>query len=169
MFAYRDDGTLRSARRTIRRVPVDVSRATEADLDRVLPLFAGYQRFYENHSPDDERNRAFLTRFLHPSDHGLLLVARDGPTIVGFATLYWTHSSVSAEDHALMNDLFVAEAARSRGVGRALIEASRVAARERGMRRMSWATALDNRTAQALYEKTGGERSAWFEYELPTG
>jgi len=149
-------------------VPIHVSPATEAELDALLPLFAGYQRFYENDAPDDERNRAFFARFLHPSDLGLLLVARDGDAVVGFANLYWTHSSVSAEDRALMNDLFVAETARSGGVGRALIETSRKAARERGLRRMTWATALDNRTAQALYEKTGAERSAWFEYEVPT-
>ena len=150
-------------------MPVDVLPATEADLDALLPLFAGYQRFYENDRPDDERNRAFFARFLAPSDQGLLLIARDGDEVVGFANLYWTHSSVAAEDHALMNDLFVSETARSGGVGRALIEASRAAARERGIRRLSWATALDNRRAQALYEKTGAERSAWFDYELPTG
>ena len=150
-------------------MPVDVSPATREDLDALLPLFAGYQRFYENDSPDDERNRAFFGQFVAPSDAGLLLKATDGDRIVGFANLYWTFSSVSAEPHALMNDLFVSDTARSGGVGRALIEASRQAARERGIGRISWSTALDNRRAQALYEKTGAERSAWFEYELPTG
>ena len=149
-------------------MPVSVSPATRTDLDGLLSLFAGYQRFYENDSPDDERNCAFFAQFVASSDAGLLLVAKDGDAIVGFANLYWTFSSVSAEPHALMNDLFVAETARSGGVGRALIEASRAAARDRGITRMSWSTALDNRRAQALYEKTGAERSAWFEYELPT-
>lgn len=149
-------------------MPLDVSPAAEADLDALLPLFAGYQRFYENDSPDDACNRAFFAQFVAPSDAGLLLVAKDGEEAVGFANLYWTFSSVSAEAHALMNDLFVSETARSGGVGRALIDASRDAARERGITRMSWATALDNRRAQALYEQTGAERSVWFEYELPT-
>jgi ribosomal protein S18 acetylase RimI-like enzyme len=150
-------------------VPVEVSPATEDDLDAVVPLFGGYQRFYGQPSPDDARNRAFLSRFLHPSDHGLLLVAKDAGVVVGFANLYWTHSSVQAGDHAIMNDLFVADTARSGGVGRALIEASRAAARERGIERMSWSTAVDNERAQALYEKTGAKRSSWFEYDLPTG
>ena len=147
-------------------MPVDVSPATRDDLAAVLPLFAGYQRFYGQEAPDDERNRAFLERFLQPSDHGLLLVARQGGDVVGFANLYWTHSSVQAGDHALMNDLFVSDRARGGGIGRALIDACRAAARERGISRMSWSTALDNRTAQALYERTGAKRSAWFEYDL---
>jgi ribosomal protein S18 acetylase RimI-like enzyme len=150
-------------------VPLDISPATEADLDAVVPLFGDYQRFYGNPSPDDERNRAFLARFLQPSEQGLLLAAKDGDEVVGFANVYWTHSSVQADDHAIMNDLFVSDTARSGGVGRALIEASRAAARERGISRISWSTALDNRRAQALYEKTGAERSAWFEYDLRTG
>ena len=149
-------------------MPVEVSPATADDIDALLPLFAGYQRFYENDEPDDARNRAFFGRFVAPSDAGLLLVATDGGEAVGFANLYWTFSSVAAEDHALMNDLFVAETARSGGVGRALIEASRAAARDRGIARMSWSTALDNRRAQALYERTGAARSAWFEYEIDT-
>ena len=150
-------------------MPAEVSPATHDDLDALLPLFAGYQRFYGNEHPDDARNRAFFGQFVAPSDAGLLLKATDAGEVVGFANLYWTHSSVSAEPHALMNDLFVAQTARGGGTGRALIEASRQAAREHGARTMSWATALDNRTAQALYERTGAERSAWFEYELGTG
>ena len=65
-----------------------------------------------------------------------------------------------------MNDLFVAEAARGRGVGRALIEASAAVARERGAAHLEWATAPDNHTAQRLYDSTGAERSDWVEYEL---
>jgi GNAT superfamily N-acetyltransferase len=147
-------------------VPLDISPATHDDLDALLALLAGYQRFYGSREPDDERNRAFFGQFVAPSDAGLLLVAKDAGEVVGFANLYWTFSSVAAEPHALMNDLFVAESARSGGVGRALIEASKQAARERGIRRLSWATALDNRRAQALYETTGAERSSWFEYEV---
>jgi GNAT superfamily N-acetyltransferase len=152
------------------RMPVDIAPATAQDLDDVLPLFAGYQRFYANEAKDDEHNRAFLTRFLAPSDDGLLLVARDDDgAAVGFANLYWTYSSVSAEEHAVMNDLFVAEAGRGANVGHQLIEAAAAAARERGMRRLSWETAIDNRRAQRLYERLDAARYVWFEYELTLG
>jgi hypothetical protein len=43
-------------------------------MDELLPLIAGYQTFY-GAKPDAERNRRFFTRFLHPSDEGLLLGA----------------------------------------------------------------------------------------------
>ena len=148
-------------------MPVAIAPARRADLDDVLPLFAAYQRFYTGAHRDVERNRAFLARFVEPSDDGLLLVARSFTgEAVGFANLYWTFSSVSAEEHAVMNDLFVSSDARGGDVGHGLIEAAAAAARERGHRRMSWQTALDNRRAQRLYERFDAERSVWFEYEI---
>jgi len=144
-----------------------ISTATDADLDDVLPLFAGYQRFYTGEAQDDEKNRAFLSRFV-AQEAGRLLVARDDESreALGFANLYWTFSSTVAEEHVLLNDLFVTEQARGRDVGYRLIEAAAQAARDQGMSRMSWETALDNRRGQRLYERFDAERSVWFEYEL---
>jgi ribosomal protein S18 acetylase RimI-like enzyme len=136
------------------------------ELEAALPLIAGYQRFYEA-EPDDERNRAFFARFIGPSDQGLLLGAWVDGELVGFATLYWFHSSTSASDTVLMNDLFVAEGVRGGGVGRALIDACLAVTRERRAAHLEWYTAPDNRTAQRLYDSyPGTERSTWYAYEV---
>jgi GNAT superfamily N-acetyltransferase len=143
-----------------------ITTATEADLDDVVPLFARYQTFYTGAGQPDGKNRAFLSRFVR-GDAGRLLVARgDDGAALGLANLYWTFSSTAAEERVLLNDLFVADHARGRGVGLALIAAAAQVAKERGSPTLTWQTALDNRTAQRLYERTGAARSAWFEYEL---
>ena len=144
-----------------------IAPVTPEEYPRVLPLIAAYQRFYCAADPDDAVNEAFFRRFLAPSDHGLLLGAWLGDELAGHACLYWTFSSVSATDVVLLNDLFVVEEHRGSGVGRALIEAALAVARERGASALRWMTAIDNRDAQRAYERTGAERSAWFEYELP--
>jgi GNAT superfamily N-acetyltransferase len=155
-------------RDTVRPVPAELEIAPVAvgDFDELLPLIAAYQRFYEVGDIDAERNRDFFRRFLAPSDDGVLLGARDGGALVGYACLYWHFSSLSAAESVLMNDLYVDEQARGRGVGRALIEASAAVARERGARHLEWSTAPDNHSAQRLYDSTGAERSEWVEYEL---
>lgn len=142
-----------------------VGPLTNSDLEAALPLFAGYQRFYEA-EPDDERNRRFFSRFVAPSEDGLLLGAWVNGELVGFANIYWTFSSTSAAKAALMNDLFVAEGQRGSGVGLALIEACAEAARSRGMHHLEWLTALDNHRAQRLYDRTEASRSAWLGYEI---
>jgi GNAT superfamily N-acetyltransferase len=149
-------------------VPAEVEIAPVAaeEFERMLPLIAAYQRFYEVEEVDEGRNRAFFRRFLAPSEDGLLLGARRDGDVVGFACLYWHFSSLAAAETVLMNDLYVAEADRGHGVGRALIEASGDVARERGASHLEWATAPDNHTAQRLYDSTGARRSEWVEYEL---
>jgi GNAT superfamily N-acetyltransferase len=136
------------------------------ELEAVLPLIADYQRFYGVPEPDLDHNRSFFLQFIAPSDAGELLGAWTDSELIGYACLYWTFSSVAAQRIVVLNDLFVTATSRGLGVGLALIEAARAVAHERGVARLTWRTALDNRRAQRLYERTGATRSAWFEYEL---
>jgi GNAT superfamily N-acetyltransferase len=146
---------------------VEISPVSAERYEELLPLIAAYQRFYRVAEISEERNRAFFRRFIAPSEDGLLLGARAEGRFRGYACLYWHFSSTLAVETVLMNDLFVEPDDRGGGVGRALIEASREVARQRGAAHLEWVTAFDNYTAQRLYDSTGAERSAgWIEYEL---
>jgi GNAT superfamily N-acetyltransferase len=145
---------------------VEIAPIAVEEFEQLLPLIAAYQRFYKAEEVSEERNRTFFRRFLAPSEDGLLLGARSDGRLVGYACLYWHFSSLEATESVLMNDLYVDEAVRGKGVGRALIEASAEVARERGTPFVEWSTAPDNHTAQRLYDSTGAERSEWFTYEL---
>jgi GNAT superfamily N-acetyltransferase len=143
-----------------------IEPVSEAQLEQLLPLIAAYQCFYEVEEIDDERNRAFFARFIAPSNDGMLLGAWLGDQIRGYACLYWHFTSLVPAETVLMNDLFVIETARGKGVGRALVQASADVARDRNAHHLEWATAPDNKTAQRLYDTTGAERSTSIEYEL---
>ena len=134
--------------------------------DAVLPLIADYQRFYGVASPDGEKNRTFFARFLGTSDAGCILGARRDRQLVGYVCLYFSPSSVEAQDIVILNDLYVVPDARGGGVGRQLIDATTALARTRQVKLVRWSTALDNRRAQRLYEQMGAERTTWFEYEV---
>jgi GNAT superfamily N-acetyltransferase len=145
---------------------VDVRPISAQEIDAALPLIAGYQTFY-GAKPDTERNRRFFSRFLHPSQEGLLLGAWVDGTLVGFATLYWFFSSTKAAESVLMNDLFVQEGTRGKGIGRALIQRALDEARRRGSAHLEWFTAPDNARAQRLYDSVpGAAQSTWLAYEI---
>jgi GNAT superfamily N-acetyltransferase len=147
---------------------VDVRPIHRRELEELLPLIAGYQKYYGAES-DLECNRRFFSRFLDPSDVGLLLGAWVNEGLAGFATLYWFFSSTKAADSVLMNDLFVREDVRRAGIGRALIQGAIDEARRRGAAHLEWYTSPDNQTAQRLYDSLpGAKRTSWHAYEIET-
>lgn len=87
--------------------------------------------------------------------------------LAGFTQLFPCFSSVSVAPTFILNDLFVSPAQRRGGVGQALLRAAVDFAQAEGAVRLSLATAIDNRPAQALYESLGWIRNTQFhQYSL---
>jgi GNAT superfamily N-acetyltransferase len=146
-----------------------IEQVTEADLDELLPLMRGYCDFYEVAPSDDALLAMSRTLIADPEREGLQLVARDdNGRAIGFATIFWSWSTLSARRLGVMNDLFVAEDARGGGYADALIRACVDRARAHGADTLGWQTAKDNHRAQAVYERVGGKREEWLDYSLPT-
>ena len=145
-----------------------IATVTEDDLPELLPLMRGYCDFYEV-APSDERLLALARTLIEDPDQGLQLIARDDDgRAVGFATIFWTWSTLSASRLGVMNDLFVSDRARGGGVAYALIAACAERCRERGATSLQWQTAHTNERARAVYERVGAERDErWLDYSLP--
>jgi GNAT superfamily N-acetyltransferase len=151
----------------VAEVTVAITRVGEGDLDDLLPLMRGYSDFYEVDPPDEALLAMSRALIADPEREGVQFIARDEEgTALGFATVFWLWSTSRAARIGLMNDLFTAPEARGRGVGAALIAACLDAVRERGAVTLQWQTALDNHTAQALYDRVGGVREQWLDYYL---
>jgi GNAT superfamily N-acetyltransferase len=148
--------------------PAAIAVVREEDLDDLLPLMRAYCEFYAV-APTDEALLALSRALLaDPEREGLQLIARDWQGgAVAFATLFWTWQTLSASRAAVMNDLYVAEHARGTRIADALIAACAAAAREHGAPSLTWQTAKDNLRAQAVYDRVGGRRSEWLDYDLP--
>jgi len=146
-----------------------IAEVREEDLEDLLPLARAYCEFYEVAPADEDLLALSRALIADPEREGVQLIARDlRGRAIGFATVFWTWSTLSARRLGVMNDLFVAQHARGSGVAEALIDACRVQCRSRGVPRLAWQTAKDNLRAQKVYDRVGGERSEWLDYELPT-
>jgi GNAT superfamily N-acetyltransferase len=147
---------------------VTIDRVAESDLDALLPLMRAYCDFYEV-SPSDAALLA-LSRALiaDPEREGLQLLARDDVgRALGFATIYWSWATTSAERIGVMNDLYVAPEGRGTGAAEALIEACRTECATRGAGKLTWQTAPDNERAIKVYDRVGATREQWIDYWLP--
>ncbi|TML44379.1 MAG: GNAT family N-acetyltransferase [Actinobacteria bacterium] len=145
----------------------EIARVAEGDLIELLPLMRAYCHFYEV-DPSDEALLA-LSRALiaDPEREGVQLLARNGGRAVGFATIFWSWATTSAERIGVMNDLYVAPEARGTGVAEALIAACRAECAAHGAGKLTWQTATDNAAAMKVYDRVGATREQWVDYWLP--
>lgn len=130
-----------------------VRQATFSDLALVAPLFDAYRQFYRQ-PPNPSIARVFIGVRLKQGDSHILL-AMDGDTALGFAQMYPTFSSISARPIMILNDLYVTEQARHRGIAKALLSAAKEMAQKMQAKRITLATSRDNAAAQNLYESLG--------------
>ena len=145
-----------------------IQPVAEKDLLDLLPLMRAYCEFYEVAPADADLLAMARVLIADPEREGLQLLARDpNGKAIGFATVFWTWTTLSASRLGVMNDLFVAPEARGSGVAEELIEACAERCRERGASSLEWQTARDNHRAQAVYARVGGERDErWLDYSL---
>jgi GNAT superfamily N-acetyltransferase len=131
-------------------------RPVEAeDLVRWLPLWNGYNAFYGrigDTALPAEITQTTWARFLDPAEPMYALVAQQGDALVGLAHYLYHRNTTAIGPSCYMQDLFTSEAARGRGVGRALIERVYEDARSAGAGRVYWQTHQTNRTAMHLYD-----------------
>ena len=146
----------------------EIATVGEADLDALLPLMRGYCDFY-GVAPSDEALLAMSRALIaDPEREGVQVIAREpGGDGSGFATVFWTWTTLGASRLGVMNDLFVREPARGTGLADRLIAACRERCAEHGATTLAWQTAKDNHRAQAVYDRVGARRSEWFDYSLP--
>jgi ribosomal protein S18 acetylase RimI-like enzyme len=145
---------------------VTIRRASVDDVERVAPLFDAYRQFYKL-APNLELSRDFIAARISRNESIVLLAQAADGTGVGFVQLYRSFSSLRAAPNYILYDLFVSPAGRGQGTGRLLMEAAADTARKEGAAGLTLSTAIDNTTAQALYESLGWKRdTSFYEYNL---
>jgi GNAT superfamily N-acetyltransferase len=143
-----------------------VRQGTIADLDSLVPLFDAYRAFYGQRS-DMDLARSFLLERLRSLQSVIFVAFSEQDEAIGFAQLFPSFSSVRAARTFILNDLFVAQEARGRGAGNALLAAAADFGRAAGAARLTLSTAHDNLAAQKLYERADWSReTAFLSYNL---
>lgn len=133
---------------------MSVTAVGVADLDALVPLFAGYLQFYQVPRSASEIH-AFLLERLQRGDAQLFIARDEQGMAQGFTQLYPLQSSLALAPSWLLSDLFVLPSARRQGVGEALMNAARAYAEASGACGLQLETAKTNLAGQALYERLG--------------
>ena len=126
------------------------------------PLWTAYLDFYRT-SVTREVYDATWARLHDTSEPMAVLGAYLDGRLRGIVHYLYHRSCWTIGDYCYLQDLFVAEGARRRGLGRALIEAVYEAARAAGASRVHWLTHETNAVARSLYD-TLADRPGFIQY-----
>jgi GNAT superfamily N-acetyltransferase len=136
--------------------PITVREARPDDFEGWLPLWDGYNAFYERVGPtavSEAMTRLTWQRFFDAYEPMHALVAEaDGGRLVGLVHYLFHRNTVMVGPICYLQDLFTAADVRGQGVGRALIEAVYARAEAAGSPRVYWQTQETNATARRLYD-----------------
>jgi GNAT superfamily N-acetyltransferase len=141
---------------------MQIERATTDHLDQLAPLFDQYRIFYAQPA-DLAAARDYLRARLERGE-SVVFLALDAGIAAGFTQLYPGFSSVALAPVWTLNDLFVAQGHRRRGVARELMNAAAQHARQTGAIRVELETQADNAVAQTLYAELGYAESTGFRH-----
>lgn len=146
---------------------VKIRPAASGDRARWLPLWQGYQAFYEVDL--GAVTDTTWARFHDPAESMHCAVAEQGDgRLVGFVHYIFHRSCWLQNPSCYLQDLFAAPEVRGQGVGRALIEHVYTAAAEAGSARVWWLTHESNTTAMRLYDRIA-EKSGFVQYRKAIG
>ena len=135
---------------------MQVYQANHTDLQLLILLFNGYRIFYKQPS-DIERAKQFLSERLLRKDSIIFMALSDVGEAMGFTQLYPSFSSVSTQRTYILNDLYVSEVHRNKGIGEALMERAKQFAISEGAKGITLETEVNN-PAQHLYERLGWKK-----------
>lgn len=125
--------------------PEDLSSLTELMYEYIVG-------FYQNPRPPIEKIHN-LIQTLFEKQNGIQFVVEQDGKLVGFATLFFTFSTMKAEKVTVMNDLFVIEQFRGTEVESQLFLECQNYSQNHGYAHMTWITSTDNKRAQIFFEK----------------
>jgi len=129
--------------------------ATPADGAAYLELVRALAAFEGLEPPDAAAAERLLHDAFGPRPRYELLLAELGGRVVAYAAFFETYSTFRAQPSLYLEDLFVHEGARARGIGGLLLSHLGRLALERGCGRFEW-TVLDwNERARNFYRSLG--------------
>lgn len=135
--------------------PLVVRPAGPDDAEALAPLVRALARF-DGKDDVSHLTPARVADWLSgpaPAFDAVIALA-DGRAL-GYAAFYRAFSLYKGSPVMLLENLYVSEAARKRGVGRQLVAAVAAEARRRGYPRMELHVTVSNRPTRAFYERIG--------------
>ena len=147
-------------------IPTVIRQATSTDVNALTTIMNEYiGDFYQKPKPTVEKLHHLIHTLLE-LQLGVQFVVEQNNKTVGFATLYFSFSSIKAEKVTIMNDLYLHEHLRDTEVEVQLFKHCHKYTQDHGFAHMSWVAAPHNTRAHLFFDQMGCTRIDWVDYMI---
>lgn len=146
---------------------VTIRAAREGDLAELTELIREHARYERATELRPDLEDALQPWLFSPQPRAHMLIAATDSTLIGYASWSLEASTWQAGEYAHLDCLYLREAARGHGVGRALMDDVATAAHVAGARELQWQTPQWNTGAIRFYRRTGAHEALKIRYTLP--
>lgn len=147
---------------------LQVRSPDEGDVRALAWLFSEMQRYYGFPVPQEKalEAAALACRPCVADFDPRVLLAVSGRAILGSIVLNVTFPAFELSRSLYVRDLYIAAAARRRGIGQILVRAAARLTLEGGFSALDWTTDAKNKAAHMMYESCGAQRVDRIYYRL---
>ena len=135
-----------------------VRKALPTDVPAILRLIVALATYEREPDAVKATEKTLMQTLFAPDPRVWAHVAEHDGAVVGIAIWFLNYSTWTGKPGIYLEDLFVDDAARGLGAGRALFHALAVEAEKLGCARIDWAVLDWNEPAMHFYRAIGGRR-----------
>lgn len=146
---------------------IKIRKANIKDSKNIIRLIIELARFEKLPPPDEKATQRLLKHAFgkNPSFH--VLIAKTNEVAVGYAFYFFTYSSFLARRTLYLEDIFISESYRNKGIGKLLFNELVNIAKKQKCGRMEWCVLDWNINAINFYEKLSARQlKEWKYYRL---
>ena len=132
-------------------VQIEIKQARRENLQQLAVIFDNYRNF--SGQPSDIASGSLFLEERMKKKESIVFIALIDTQIVGFVQLYPLFTSVGMKRLWLLNDLYVDEKMRGKGVAKKIIERCKILVKRTNAKGLFLQTQNTNTKAQELYKK----------------
>lgn len=143
-----------------------IQQVNEETFDDFLGLIDKLAEYEKLAPPNEDARRRLRIDCLSDKPKYQAFIGKIGNKCVSYMIYFFTYSSFLGLPTLYLEDIFVLEDYRRRGVGKRMFDHLKEIAKLEGCCRIEFAVLKWNKSAQEFYEKNKAKRVEWFLYRL---
>ena len=139
----------------IEKMEIKIREAVKSDSEEIIRLILELAKFEKLTPPNEAGQKRLLDDAFSDSPPFKILLAEQDNKLLGYAFYLFTYSSFEAKKTLYLEDVFISESHRKKGIGKSLIREFIKILRNKGIKKCKLGVNTKNKLAIRFYKNLG--------------